>query len=83
MIQDSETDLLPILLPNLTNSNISTSVDHKNFDNNEYLMKFYKLLQCSNEYIANQLKLTQNILSNTEAEYNQIYAKLQEKANIL
>ena len=45
MIKDNTTELLPMLLPNLTMSEIKTPQDIKHFDNNEYLIDFFRLIQ--------------------------------------
>jgi hypothetical protein len=45
MIKDNTTEILPMLLPNLTMSEIKTPQDIKHFDNNEYLIDFFRLIQ--------------------------------------
>ncbi|CAI2365494.1 unnamed protein product [Moneuplotes crassus] len=79
MIRDNNVDLLPMLLPNLTMSEFSTEEDLNNFDNNEYLINFYKLLQYANEHQANQLKLVQAELKAKEDEYLKIHSEVMDK----
>lgn len=96
MIKDSEVELLPLLMPNLTMSRVDMSFlqspsmltpetveDFSHFGNNEYLVKFFKLLQYANEFSANQLKVTQSVLKQTEMEYQRVYSQLNDKAEVL
>lgn len=73
MISDNNPELLPILLPNIAMSQVITDEDFSHFDNNEYLVKFLKLLQLANEYQANQTKLIQAELKEAEQEYFNVY----------
>jgi hypothetical protein len=65
-----------MIMPNLTISTIYSPEDLKHLDNNEYLVKFFNLLQWANEYHANQVKLAQNILKNTENEYKKVHNEM-------
>jgi len=76
MIKDANTDFIPPLLSNLALSQVSTQEDFDHFDNNEYLVKFFSLLQMANEMQANQMKLMFSELKDSEAEYAQIHEEI-------
>jgi hypothetical protein len=78
MMKDSSVCLLPSLLPSIAMAQLTPS-DLPHFDSNEYLVKFFKLLQLANELHANSSKLAFQELKSLEGEYSVIHSRILDK----